>query len=479
MQVNVKRNVVYQNIYRVLTASLPLLTAPHISRVLGVENVGINSYVISISTFFVIFASLGIHTYGSRFIATVQDDAQKRNKVFTGILLIQVIAVFIVSLVYMFYVTYANTSHHSLLLIRGMILISLFFDRSWFLSGLEQFKAIAINGCIVKLVYVISIFTLVRNEQDLWRYVLLSSMAILFININIWLYSRKFITIVKITRDDIKQHIKPIIALFVPVFSTSTYILLGRIMLVNLACELQLGLYANAEKIYLLMIGFVIAFNEVMIPRLSALSAKGDRSETHRLQAISMKYVMMLSFALSFGIAAVARDFAPLFFGHAFYDAGILILGFSAIIPFFAFQNVISAQYLIPQKKDKLYIIAITIGTLVCVFAYLLLIPRHFAMGAIIARMLTEIIICVIVVLMARKTLPICKYIKNCFFSLCAGVSMFVLVRILSGSVGQGVAALLFQIVLGAGLYLSLCIIYLILTKDTFFINNTRKLFKR
>ena len=46
--VSIKKNVVYNLVYQVVTLLLPLITVPYISRVLGPNGVGISSYTNSI-----------------------------------------------------------------------------------------------------------------------------------------------------------------------------------------------------------------------------------------------------------------------------------------------------------------------------------------------------------------------------------------------------------------------------------------------
>ena len=74
---SVTKNYIYNLMYQVLVLILPLITAPYISRVLGAENIGIYSFTLSISAYFILFGSLGIALYGQREIAYVQDNKKK------------------------------------------------------------------------------------------------------------------------------------------------------------------------------------------------------------------------------------------------------------------------------------------------------------------------------------------------------------------------------------------------------------------
>lgn len=89
--VSVKRNYIYNLIYQIVAIIMPVITVPYLSRILGAENIGIYSYTISISTYFVLIGSLGITLYGQREIAFVQGDKEKKTKIFLEIFLLRLI----------------------------------------------------------------------------------------------------------------------------------------------------------------------------------------------------------------------------------------------------------------------------------------------------------------------------------------------------------------------------------------------------
>ena len=79
------KNFLYNIIYQLLTFVIPLVVTPYISRVLGVDNVGIYSYTYSIVYMFMLIGMLGINNYGNRSIAAVRDDKDKLAKTFWSI----------------------------------------------------------------------------------------------------------------------------------------------------------------------------------------------------------------------------------------------------------------------------------------------------------------------------------------------------------------------------------------------------------
>ena len=88
---NVKKNLVYQSFYRILSLITPLITSPYLSRVLGAGELGRYSYTMSIVSYFNLFAALGTEMYGTREIAKVRAKNSKEiiSETFWGIYIVQ------------------------------------------------------------------------------------------------------------------------------------------------------------------------------------------------------------------------------------------------------------------------------------------------------------------------------------------------------------------------------------------------------
>ena len=91
MKSSVTKNYIYNLAFQILSLVFPIITTPYLARVLGVEQIGVFSYTYSIVTYFVLFASLGINLYGQREIAYVNDNMEKRSKVFHELMCVRII----------------------------------------------------------------------------------------------------------------------------------------------------------------------------------------------------------------------------------------------------------------------------------------------------------------------------------------------------------------------------------------------------
>lgn len=74
---------------------------------------------------------------------------------------------------------------------------------------------------------------------------------------------------------------------------------------------------------------------------------------------------MFISCAMVFDVFSISNCFSLTFFGEAFSKTGVLIRLLSVTIIFLAWGIVIRTQYLIPNEKDKEYIISAFIGAYV------------------------------------------------------------------------------------------------------------------
>jgi O-antigen/teichoic acid export membrane protein len=363
--------------------------------------------------------------------------------------------------------------------IHAVLLIGALLDVNWFFLGIEQVAITVMRSSAVKLLAAASVFIFVRTPDDLWKYLLIMGLGTLLGQAMVWVFISRFVTVMKPSLSGMKSHIKPLLIMFIPVIALSVYNILDKIILGAIAGQTELGFYENSQKLILVPAGFITAFNAVMLPRMSNLGAKENTSEKSRLMLISMKYVMLLALAMAFGIAAIADGFAPLFFGWEFAECGVLIKTLCLIIPFLAFQNVLTAQFLIPGRRDKIYTASAAAAALINVFANLILIPRFGALGAVISTVFAECLRCIIVAAAAKNHLPVGVYIKNSLFFLAAGAVMFVLVSLIGAELGTSVVTVLIQISAGIAFYLGVCAVYFYVTKDAFFRENLKRFMKR
>ena len=89
---SLSKNSIFYLIYTVLNVLFPFLTGIYVARVLLPDAIGEVAYAQNIAQYFVIFAFLGLPTYGLREIAKARDDKQELNKLYSELLSINFIS---------------------------------------------------------------------------------------------------------------------------------------------------------------------------------------------------------------------------------------------------------------------------------------------------------------------------------------------------------------------------------------------------
>ncbi len=230
MKRSITKNYIYNLIYQILVLVLPLITAPYISRVLGAENIGIFSYTTSITTYFILFGSLGIAMYGQREIAYLQENKDKCSKTFWEIVIVRFITMLISMAI--FYITFVKGNQYSIYY--AILLLELLancLDISWFFQGLEEFKKTVLRNIVVKIISIICIFTFVKTANNLSTYIWIYVLSILIGNVLLWAYLPKYLKQVHIKELHILNHVKPTIGLFIPQIAIQIYTVLDKVMI--------------------------------------------------------------------------------------------------------------------------------------------------------------------------------------------------------------------------------------------------------
>jgi len=463
---NVKVNFIYQSAYQILTILLPMLLSPYVARVLGADGIGVYSYTYSIVSYFVMAAGLGLHNYGNRCVASARDDKEKLSQTFSDLYALHVIISVIIMIAYGFYIAAFGGEHKIIFLIQGLYLIGQLLDINWFYFGIEKFKLTVTRNAVIKLLTVVCVFLFVKTKEDLWKYVSILAVGAAVSESLVWFFVKRYINFVRPNVKSFKKHIGPMFILFIPSIAVSVYKVMDKIMLGGMTGTFAVGLYENSEKIINICIGFVTALGTVMLPRMSHLVATGRVEESERMVQKSSRFILILSYAMCFGVIGVAKVFPTVFWGDEFGSCDVLLMGLAVSLPFTAIANVVRTQILIPQHREKPFVFAVCVGAVVNFIINYICIPKFGAFGAVIGTICAEAVVCLIQLVATQKKIPIWKYIVRSAPFAVIGMVMAVAVRITGDLLGTSVVSLLAQVVIGGFVYCAMALVYMMITRD-------------
>ena len=422
----VKANFIYNVAYHIFLIIVPLITTPYISRRLGAAGIGDYSFAYSIANYFSLFIKLGLNNYGNRVIAYNRDNKQKMSSEFWNIYCFQFILGIIITLIYLGYCfLFAENKEVSIYLV--LFVISSGIDITWFFWGLEEFRTTVTRSFAIKILSTIAIFLFVKREQDVGIYTLILSIGFLGGQVFVWPLLRKYIDFVKPTKTEVIKHIKPNLLLFLPAIAVSLYKIMDKIMLGLMSTKVEVGFYESSEKIIKIPMAIIESLGAVMQPRMSNLVSNHTiSSKLYEMIKKSTLVAVFFSTLLGFGIMSVAKEFVPIFYSKGFEKCVVL---FKILLPscmFLSFTNVIKSQYLLPNQKDKEYMIALFTGAAINLIANALLIPSQASVGAALGTLLAEMGVCIVIAIIAWRGIPIKEYIKITAPFVTAGLIMYI-----------------------------------------------------
>lgn len=463
MEKKVYKNYFFNLSYQLLAIVLPVITTPYISRTLKVEGVGIFNYSYSIVSICLIIASLGSNMYGQREIAYYQNDKILISYTAIEIFALRLLTTIIVLPIYcLFSFVYKNYTIY--LLYMCIYLLANLFDISWLFQGLEEFKKTAIRSIIVKILGVILVFLFVKKPDDLLKYIIILSGSQLVGNLMLWAYLPNVLLKCNIKLLNLKQHLKPILILFVPTASIYIYTYADKILLGILSSTEMVGYYSQPEKIVKLLMTVLTSMGTVLLPHVATLVYSSEIYKIKIKLMDAVAFILLIGWPMTFGLVAISKRFVPWFLGNG-YETSIPIMQILAfLIIIIGIASVCGQAVLIPLQKQRIYSISILIGAIVNVLINLILIPLLDAFGAAIGTLAAETTVVVIQYTATRSAIGLntIELLKRIWKSFLAGVIMGIVLLYIDWKLPDGSSYIPLLVLLGMLIY----VILLLVLKD-------------
>lgn len=393
-QKSIKRSLIYNVILRILNIIFPLLTFSYVARILSPAGVGKVDFSMSVIQYFVLIAQLGIPTYAIRECAKVRDNKEKLTQVVQEILGINLIAIFVayIAFVFVLFSVERLEEYRILLLIASINVFSTSIGVEWFFQSIEDYRYITIRNIFVKIISLIAIFVFINDEKD---FVLYATITVLSTSVG-YLYNffhlRRHINIFEhINKLDHRKHIKPIMLLFAISLSVSVYINLDKVMLGFLTSDAEVGFYTAANKMIKVILALVTSLGIVLLPRMSYYLDNKEASQVKRLIRKSLDFTFMISIPATFGVLVLAKPIIIIFAGREYLEAVSTIRIISPIIIAIAVSNLIGIQVLVSHGKERVTLLSTIFGAIVNFTLNLILIPNMKQNGAALGTLIAEI----------------------------------------------------------------------------------------
>jgi O-antigen/teichoic acid export membrane protein len=456
--VSVKKNIGYNVLLTISNMIFPIISFPYAARILGPEGTGEVSFAQSFCQYFIIISALGIPLYGTREIAKINADLQKRSKLFIELNIIRLITSFFVLIPYFIIVFSVPKFYSSIeLYLWGAFLILISSTSiEWFFGGLEDFKYITIRSVLIKVISIGALFLFVKTSSDVIPYFLIYVLTYVlggFFNLK---YALKFINIsmVKLSELRFKVHIKPLFLIFSSFFAITVYVLLDTVLLGLISSDEAVGHYTVASRITKISLTLITSLGIVLVPKLSYAVSQDNLTEVSRIINRSMEFVMTFGIPMMTGLFVLAPELVLIFSGKEFSSAFVTLRILCPLILIIGMANIFSIQILTPLSKDKLVMQAAAIGAVVSLVLNLILIPIWNENGSAITNIIAEGTVTFFCYLFAKKFISFQISKRSIFLNIISTLPYWFIAEFIRKVTDSSIIVLVFTIPISILLFL-------------------------
>lgn len=447
-------NFIYQSIFQITKLLLPFITIPIVSKALGPSGIGIYNYTNSIAQYFVLAAGLGIGVYGNRQIAINRDDKVKLSETFLEIFTMS-FSISVISLL-LYFIIVSFSENRLYFYYQSLVIFAAVFDISWFFRGMEDFKKSSLSSLAGQVVSFLLILLFVKNRSDLGLYIFIQGVNILFSQVVMWAFIKKYIVFIKVSFKNALRHFFPALQYFIPKVAIVLYTNLNKTLLGWLGTSAAVGFYSNTVQINAVLVTLITTLDLVLLPKMSNLFSHGKIQEILNVLKKSLHLQLFFSIPLAFGLLTITAKFVPWFFGESF---GFITYTIPLVAPLIIIKPLgiaVGRQYLVPMNRVKIYNMAVINGAIVSIVANVLLIPVVGIYGAITATILAELFVTITrMYAFIREThfkfnMPM---ILKCITS---GVIMYLVTSLVTLNWSASIKTTMVQVIIGIVIYMIL-----------------------
>lgn len=401
-------NIIYNGVYQVFILFLPLMTVPYVSRVLGSENMGINSLVNSIPLLLSSVIMFGMNQFGVREIA--QTKSEMVSKVFAELWLIQLIIGVLILVLFSSYF-FSPVPFQKYYLLEIPFLIGSILDISWLFIGLGEIKQVVLRNTMIKIIIVSSIFIFVRGNGDLWIYLLINSLTYLA-NIIFWYRGHKILKNflnIGYFKFNIK-YFKNAAIVALPGLASQLYISFDQTLVGIMAGPTQLSYYALPQQMFRSLITLVGSVSTVLMPKMAELLNKNRLDDVKRLLQKSYRFTLIVSFLITIELISNSTIFVRWFWGDGYNSMKTNLALGSLIIIFVSIGGVFANQFTLSKGLFMSYSVPYYVGAVVSIALNFILVPIFRSLGGTVTIVVTELVVFILRIFVLRNHLDV-RYI--------------------------------------------------------------------
>lgn len=374
----------------------PVITLPYLVRVLGPEKYGLINFAAAFSAYFVIITDYGFNLSATQEISVNRNDKEKVSEIFSSVLTIKIILFFLSSgifflIVNMFELFSNDAGLYSIMFI-GVVGIVLF--PLWVYQGVEQMKYILIINVAIRSVTIVSIFLLVKVENDYLLLAVIYTITQVMTGITgLFFAIRKFdLRYLFPSKVQLLEQLKKgwnlfLSSIWINLYTTSNVFILGLF-----APSSVVGYYSAADKVRIAFQGILSSMSQSVFPYVNKLLAESYQkfiSFNRKLLKISV----IIGIIISSSLFLFAEPIVKIVLGNE-YSPSVIVLRIIAWLPLIIFlSNVFGIQTMLPLNYQKRFSQILFLAALINLMISFSIVPSYFEIGTAVSMLVTEIFV--------------------------------------------------------------------------------------
>jgi PST family polysaccharide transporter len=252
---------------------IPYIILPYLLSTIGEAGYGQIAFSLSIVAYFIALIDYGFHIFGSRQIALLESNSIKQKTFFINVIYTKGCLFVIGAIILISFILFLPRVQdvQEILFIFLILALSYVFNPQFFMTGKQKIKVLALVTMGIKMLYVLLVFIIVKEMNDLWLYALIYSVMMVVISVINFVY-----VLINYKMSRVKFHLKIILTLIkdaFPLFSTSLmnqiFLVFGTFYLGFIVSDSHVGIYASLLKVSSVIVILYLPLSDAFLPYIT------------------------------------------------------------------------------------------------------------------------------------------------------------------------------------------------------------------
>ena len=429
MKNNIRYSVIVNMIRTVTITVLSFISFPFVCRALGDQGMGTYTWANTFVYYFLTLAKLGVPSIAIRECTKVRDDKAALSKKVQEFFIIQAILTVLSFGLMISIMAVAQGDlweNSSLIFLLATNFLVGAFSFEWVYIALEKHYFTSFRSIFALLISALMIMLFIKLpengiakpfESQIYLYAFFCCMTTYITVIINLLFLRKHVSLKKEGKYNFKQYLSSLFIIFILSFMLTLYNQSDSFILGFLDKDKsEVGSFSVGIKAIEIIITIITSLSAVFIPRATHYYKMENKYFFNNLTRYSMNICFFIAIPAIATLTTLSSTVTNLIAGESGYvNAASVLIIISSMCLTYSIGDMIYNSILLPMKKEKYYLISISIGVVLDVILSIvlgLIFKDNPSIGIAIATAFSDLVILIILIIITRE------YSKKAIFNI-------------------------------------------------------------